>query len=149
MKSCQAKKEQAAAARMPASGRPPVETVSNQVDATGSYSVFASICSPSSLQKPKYRGQVLQSFFTTEMSDDEVQQMQVHLVKLFADAGFFFRLVECQSFRLFVETIFPGASKHLPGCTTLSGPLLEKRRGSRAGDAVAYKVPTMVVTKRV
>ena len=35
--------------------------------------------------------------------------------------------MERQSFRLFVENIRPGASKHLPGCTTLYGPLLEKR----------------------
>ena len=64
LKSCQAKKEQAAAARIPASGRPPVETVSVQVGAAGSSSVFASICSPSSLKKSNYRDQVLQSFFT-------------------------------------------------------------------------------------
>ena len=112
---------------MPASGRPPVETVSNQVDADGSSSVFASICSPSSLQKPNYREQVLQSFFTPEISNYEVEQVQVYLVELFADAGLYFRLVERQSFRRFVEKIYPGASKHLPGRTTLSGPLLEKR----------------------
>ena len=64
LKSCQAKKEQASAARMPASGRPPVGTVRNQVDAAGSSLVFASIFSPSSLQNPNYREQVLQSFFT-------------------------------------------------------------------------------------
>ena len=80
LKSCQAKKEQAAAARMPARGRPPVETVRNQVDASGLSLVFASICSPSSLQKPNYREQVLQSFFTPEMSNYEVEQMQVYLV---------------------------------------------------------------------
>ena len=35
--------------------------------------------------------------------------------------------MERQSFRRFVENILPGSSKHLPGCTTLYGPLLEKR----------------------
>ena len=64
LKSCQAKKEQAAEARMPASGQPPVDTMSNQVDAAGLSLVFTSIFSPSSLQKPNYREQVLQSFFT-------------------------------------------------------------------------------------
>ena len=54
--------------------------------------------------------------------------MQVYIVELFADAGLSFRLVERQYFRRFVEKIRPGASKHLPGCTTLSRPLLEKRR---------------------
>ena len=53
--------------------------------------------------------------------------MRVYLVELFADAGLSFRLVDCQSFRRFVEKILPGSSKHLPGCTTLSGPLLENR----------------------
>ena len=75
LKSCQAKKEQAAAARMPNIGQPPVETVSNQVDAAGSSLLFASIFSLSSLQKPNYREQVLQSFFTPEMSNYEVEQM--------------------------------------------------------------------------
>ena len=112
---------------MPASGRPPVETVRVQVDAAGSSLVFASICSSSSLQNPNYREQVLQSFFTPEMSNYEVEQMRVYLVEIFADAGLSFRLVERQSFRRFVENILPVASKHLPGCTTLSGPLLEKR----------------------
>ena len=37
--------------------------------------------------------------------------------------------MERQSFRRFVEKIRPGASNHLPGCTTLSGTLLEKRGG--------------------
>ena len=64
LKLCQKKKEQAAAARIPASGRPPVETVIVQVDAAVSSLLFASICSPSSLQNPNYREQVLQSFFT-------------------------------------------------------------------------------------
>ena len=54
LKSCQGKKEQAASARMPASGRPPVEAVSNQVDDDGLSLVFASIFSPSSLQKANY-----------------------------------------------------------------------------------------------
>ena len=53
--------------------------------------------------------------------------MRVYLVELFSDAGLSFRLVEHQSFRRFVENIRPGASKHLPGRTTLSGILLEKR----------------------
>ena len=35
--------------------------------------------------------------------------------------------MERQSFIRFVEKIRPGASKHLPGRTTLHGPLLEKR----------------------
>ena len=35
--------------------------------------------------------------------------------------------MERQSFRRFVENIRPGASKHIPGRTTMSGPLLEKR----------------------
>ena len=83
LKSCQAKKEQAAEARMPASGQPPVENVSNQVDADGSSSVFASIFSPSSLQNPNYRKQVLQYFFTLEMSNYEIEQMRVYLVKIF------------------------------------------------------------------
>ena len=109
---------------MPASGRPPVETLSNQVDAAGSFLVFASIFSLSSLQKPNYREQVLQYFFTPEMSNYEVEQMQVYLVELSGDAGLSFCLVERQSFRRFVEKIRPEASKHLPGCTTLSGPLL-------------------------
>ena len=109
---------------MPASGLPPVDTVSNQVDSAGSILVFASICSPSSLQKPKYREQVLQSFFTPEISNYEVEQMRVYLVVLFANSGLSFRLLECQSFRRFVEKISPGASKHLPGRTTLSGTLL-------------------------
>ena len=88
-----------------------------------------SICSPSSLKKPNYREQVLQSFFTPEMSNYEVDQMRVYLVNIFADAGLSFCLVERQSFRRFVENIRPGASKDLPGRTTLSGTLLEKRRG--------------------
>ena len=53
--------------------------------------------------------------------------MRVYLAKIFAIAGLSFRLVERQSFRRFVENICPGASKHLPGRTTLYGPLLEKR----------------------
>ena len=53
--------------------------------------------------------------------------MRVYLVELFFDADLSFRLVERQSFRWFVENIRPGASKHLPGRTTLYGPLLEKR----------------------
>ena len=67
---------------MPASGQPPVETVINQVDSAGLYSVFASICSPSFLQNPNYREQVLQSFFTPEMSNYEVEQMRVYLNKI-------------------------------------------------------------------
>ena len=35
--------------------------------------------------------------------------------------------MELQPFRRFVENILPGASNNLPGHTTLSGPLLEKR----------------------
>ena len=35
--------------------------------------------------------------------------------------------MERQSVRWFVEKIRPGASNPLPGCTTLSGTLLEKR----------------------
>ena len=113
---------------MPASGRPPVKTVRNQVDADGSSSVFASICSPtSSLQKKNCREQILQYFFTPEMSNYEVEQMRVYLVKIFADTGLSFRLVERQSFRRFVENIRTRSSKHIPGRTTLSGPLLEKR----------------------
>ena len=112
---------------MSANGQPPVQIVSNQVDAAGSTSVFASICSPSSLQKPNYREQVLQYFFTPEMSNYEVEQMRVYLVDIFADAGFSFLLLELQYFRRFVEKIRPGASKNLPGRTTLSGPFLEKR----------------------
>ena len=61
------------------------------------------------------------------MSNYEVEQMRVYLVDIFSDAGLSFRLVERQYFRRFVEKIRPGASKHIPGCTTLSGPLLEKR----------------------
>ena len=53
--------------------------------------------------------------------------MQVYLVELFADAGLSFSLVKRQSFGRFIEKLRPGASKHLPGCTTLSGTLLEKR----------------------
>ena len=128
LKSCQAKKEQAAAERMPTIGRPKVETARNKVDATGSSLVFASICSPtSSLQKKNCREQILQYFFTPEMSNYEVEQMRVYLVEIFDDAGLSFRLVERQSFRRFVEKICHGASNHLPGCTILSGPLLEKR----------------------
>ena len=111
LKSCQAKNEQAAAERMPASGRPPVDTVSVQVDAAGSSSVFASICSLSSLQKSNYCEQVLPSFFTPEMSNYEVEQMRVYLVEIFADAGLSFCLVERQSFRRFVEKIRLGASR--------------------------------------
>ena len=69
----------------------------------------------------------MQSFFTPEMSNYEVEHMRVYLVELFSDAGLSFSLVERQSFRRFVENIFPGASKHFPGCITLSGPLLENR----------------------
>ena len=112
---------------MPASGRPPVETVSVQVDDDGLSLVFASISSPSSLKKPNYREQVLQSFFTPEMSNYEVEQMRVYLVEIFANTGLSFRIVERQSLTRFVEEIRPGASKNLPGLTTLSGPLLEKR----------------------
>ena len=93
LKSCQAKNKQAAAARMPTSGRPPVETVRNQVDAAELSSVFAYIFSPSSLQKPNYCEQVLKSFFTPEMPNYLVEQMQVYLVELFADPGLSFRLV--------------------------------------------------------
>ena len=101
--------------------------MSNQVDAAGSSSVFAFICSSSSLQNPNYREQVLPSFFTPEMSNYEVEQMRFYLVDIFLDAGLSFRLVKRQSSRQFVEYIRPGASKHLPGRTTLSGPLLENR----------------------
>ena len=104
-----------------------METVSVQVDDAVSSSVFASICSPSSLQKQNYREQVLQYFFTPEMSNDEVEQMQVYLVDIFDDAGLSFSFVECQYFRQFVEQIRTGASKHLLGRTTLSRPLIEKR----------------------
>ena len=53
--------------------------------------------------------------------------MCVYLVDLFANTGLSFRLVERQSFRRFVEKILPRDSKHLPGRTTLYGPLIEKR----------------------
>ena len=54
--------------------------------------------------------------------------MRVYIVDIFANAGLSFRPVERQSFIRYVEKIRPGNSKHLPGCTTLSRPLLEKRR---------------------
>ena len=53
--------------------------------------------------------------------------MRVYLVNIFADADLSFRLVERQYFRRFVKKIRPRASKNLPGRTTLSGTLLEKR----------------------
>ena len=67
---------------MPASGQPPVESVSVQVDAAGLSLVFVSVCSLSSLQKPNYREQVLQFFFTPEISNYEVEHMRVYLVEI-------------------------------------------------------------------